>query len=50
MLYLSGANGYAWYASFAIREHRQVDDVRQTSSRELASFEKFGRGMEAVAT
>jgi hypothetical protein len=45
MLYLSGAEAYAWYASFVKKELWQVDGVCRTTTRELASFEESGRQM-----
>lgn len=48
MLYLSGAEGYAWYASFSREEHWKVDDGFQITRRELAKFEERGRQMELV--
>jgi len=48
MLYLSGAEGYAWYASFTKREHWKVDDGFLITRRELVSFEECGRQMELV--
>jgi hypothetical protein len=50
MLYLSGAECYAWYASFKKREHWKIDGERQITKRELESFEKSGRQMEPVGT
>ncbi len=46
MLYLSGAEGYAWYASFTREKHWKIDDEFRTTRRELASFEERGRQME----
>jgi len=46
MLYLSGAEGYAWYASFKKDEHWAVSDEFRVTRRELASFEERGRQME----
>jgi hypothetical protein len=48
MLYLSGAEGYAWYASFARRDRWQLDEGYQVAPRELESFENAGREMESV--
>jgi hypothetical protein len=48
MLYLSGAEAYAWYASFTKNEHWKVDGERRISRRELISFEESGRQMEPV--
>jgi hypothetical protein len=46
MLYLSGAEGYSWYASFTKNEHWKVEGVRRTSRRELIAFEHCGRQAE----
>ena len=43
MLYLSGAEGYAWYASFRKEEHWKLADERRITRRELVSFEDDGR-------
>ncbi len=43
MLYLSGAEAYAWYASFRKGEHWAIDDQRRISRRELVAFEVSGR-------
>ena len=48
MLYLSGAEGYAWYASFTREEQWRVDDECLITRRELVSFEERGRQMELV--
>ena len=48
MLYLSGAEGYAWYASFTRDEHWKVDDGRGITRRELKAFEESGRRLERV--
>ncbi len=51
MLYLSGAEGYSWYASFLKKEkHWRVDDECRITRRELVSFEASGREMELVRT
>ena len=42
MLYLSGAEGYAWYASFAKKEHWKVEGERRITRRELIAFEHCG--------
>jgi hypothetical protein len=46
MLYLSGAEGYAWYASFTREKHWKIDDEFRITRRELVSFEEGGRQME----
>ncbi len=46
MLYLSGAGGYAWYASFMREKRWKVDDEFRITRRELVSFEEGGREME----
>ena len=48
MLYLSGAEGYAWYAAFKKKEHWMVDEECQITRRELVSFMECGRQMELV--
>jgi hypothetical protein len=48
MLYLSGAEGYAWYASFTKEEKWKVYGVNGITRRELASFEDCGRQMVPV--
>lgn len=48
MLYLSGADGYAWYASFQKEGTWKVDDGFQIGRNELASFEECGRSVEAT--
>jgi hypothetical protein len=50
MLYISGAEGYAWYASFAKDEPWRIADGRQVSRKELLEFENRGRAMESVTT
>jgi len=42
MLYLSGAEGYAWYASFTKKEHWKVEGERRITRRELIAFEHCG--------
>lgn len=46
MFYLSGADGYAWYASFKKDKHWTVADEFQITRRELASFEESGHQIE----
>ena len=46
MFYLSGANDYAWYASFRNGEHWSVADEFRITRRELASFEERGYQMK----
>ena len=48
MVYLSGADGYSWYASFKKSEQWTVADEFHITRRELASFEERGRQMELV--
>ena len=50
MLYLTGAEDYAWYASFRKDAHWEVTDERRITRRELQSFEDHGRRMEHVPT
>jgi len=51
MLYLSGAEQYAWYASFRKGDSwKVVADEFGITRRELASFEERGRQMELVET
>jgi hypothetical protein len=42
MLYLSGADGYAWYASFMKNEHWKIEGERRIARRELIAFEHCG--------
>ncbi len=46
MLYLSGADAYAWYTSFKKAEHWTVADEFRITRRELLSFEERGIQME----
>jgi len=46
MLYLSGAEGYAWYASFMREKRWKVNDEFRITRRELVSFEEGGRQLE----
>jgi hypothetical protein len=48
MLYLSGAEGYAWYASFRKDENWTIADEFRITRRELELFEDRGRQMELV--
>ena len=48
MLYLSGAECYAWYASFRKDEDWTIADEFGITRHELISFEELGRQMEAV--
>jgi hypothetical protein len=50
MLYLSGADGYSWYASFRKSEEWVVVDECCTTRRELAVFEERGRQLELAHT
>ncbi len=49
MLYLSGAEAYAWYASFSKDGHWKFHDERRIARRELLAFEECGRQMEVLA-
>jgi hypothetical protein len=42
MLYLSGAEGYAWYAWFRRDAHWKAEGVRHITRRELTAFEGIG--------
>ena len=46
MFHLSGAEGYAWYASFVKKERWQFDGERQITRRDLVAFEARGRQLE----
>lgn len=46
MLYLSGVEAYAWYASFRKEENWTIADEFGITRRELVSFEKRGRQLE----
>jgi hypothetical protein len=46
MLYLSGADGYSWYASFGDRAGWKITDEFKITRRELLGFEKRGRQLE----
>ena len=48
MVYLSGADGYSWYASFKKSEQWTVADELRITRHDLASFEQRGRQMELV--
>jgi len=48
MLYLAGADCYAWYASFMKDEQWKVDGVKRITRRELGSFEECGRQVVPV--
>ena len=50
MFYVSGADGYAWYASLRKDDHWAVADECQITRRELLSFEERGRQLELVQT
>jgi len=45
MLYLSGTEGHAWYASFMKDEQWKVDGLNRITKRELLAFEESGRQM-----
>jgi hypothetical protein len=47
MFYLSGTEAYAWYASFRKDDDWKLEGERQTTRRELASFEERGRRLES---
>jgi hypothetical protein len=46
MFYLSGADGYAWYASFKKDMDWAIADEFRVTRRELVSFEERGHQME----
>ena len=46
MLYQSGDEDYAWYASISKKETWKIDDGFRITRRELASFEERGRPMD----
>ena len=46
MLYLSGAEGYSWYASFRKSKEWVVGDESRITRRELSKFEERGRQLE----
>jgi hypothetical protein len=48
MLYVSGAGGYSWYASFRKRDEWAVADECRITRRELTTFEERGRQMDAA--
>jgi hypothetical protein len=48
MLYLSGAENYAWYASFTKAEEWTLHGQRGIAPRELETFEERGRELELV--
>lgn len=50
MLYLSGAEGYSWYASFKKGEDWTVADECRITRRELSVFEDRGRQLEVDHT
>jgi hypothetical protein len=50
MLYISGAEGYSWYASFRKSEDWTVTDEYQITRRELSAFEERGRQLERAQT
>jgi hypothetical protein len=50
MLYLSGAEGYSWYASFRKNEEWAVADECRITRRELSVFEERGRQLELAQT
>jgi hypothetical protein len=50
MLYLSGAQGYSWYASFQKTEEWAVADECRTTRGELSVFEERGRQLELAHT
>jgi hypothetical protein len=49
MVYLSGAEDYAWYASFRKKEHWTVADEKRITRRGLELFEERGQQEEASA-
>ena len=50
MLYLSGAEGYSWYASFRKGDEWIVADECRVTRRELLVFEERGRQLEVAKT
>jgi hypothetical protein len=50
MLYLSGVEGYSWYASFRKAEDWTVTDECRVTRRELSVFEKRGLQVELAHT
>jgi hypothetical protein len=50
MLYLAGAEGYSWYASFRKGEAWTVADECRITRRELHLFEERGRHLELAHT
>ncbi|HLN33144.1 MAG TPA: hypothetical protein VK395_35770 [Gemmataceae bacterium] len=46
MVHLSGADRYAWYASFRKKQHWTIADECRITRRELVSFEERGRLIE----
>jgi hypothetical protein len=46
MVYLSGADGYSWYASFKKGAHWTVADECRITRRELETFEERGHQLE----
>jgi hypothetical protein len=48
MLYVSGAEGYSWYASLKDGKEWAVGDEYRITRRELLSFEERGRQMESA--
>jgi hypothetical protein len=50
MLYLSGAEGYSWYASFRKNGEWAVADECRTTRRVLSVFEERGRQLELAHT
>ena len=50
MLYLSGAEGYSWYASFRKDEEWTVADECRITRRELLLFEERGRQLAVAHT
>ena len=49
MLYRSGLDAYAWYASLTKETHWKVANQFRTTRNELASFEERGKQMELVS-
>jgi len=50
MLYLSGAEGYSWYASFRKSRAWSIADECRITRRELSVFEERGRQLELAHT
>jgi hypothetical protein len=49
MLYLSGSEGYSWYASFTRDQQWKINDDYKITRKGLVAFESAGREMELVS-